>query len=381
MDVYRFINSKNVAEHLYAVGHEFTAYEAAYFVEHCIDATLCEKISAWNEIAEAMPDCPAAWDHNFSQYKSTRAFLREYIKLQQRMLDEFVDGSGSVYIVRKMRRAKNAEEIARGCGDLWIDEQPYPYSAFAKCVDHLRAMCAGDDEKFDQYTISRVKIDIDEELYSMDNNQIILDGDFQPLKVLVGGLNEHDEDLLRGLRSTFIEMPVPFMRGDIVIDRAACNPHPFVFDRLTFWNSTELAEHGAQALSPEEVAARDAFVARFDEKHGWDDSHMVAYGCELGFHYNGGPLESPYDFCYDEFGASDNYLNLELYRGPLDGELELLDIASRFLKGKIGIGAFLNQTRLTSLACHAKQLERAYDGEYSHGMRHLYKGESNDRYL
>ena len=58
MDVCRFINSKDVAERFRAAGYQFNAFETVYFVEQLTDATLDEKISAWKEIAETMPDRP-----------------------------------------------------------------------------------------------------------------------------------------------------------------------------------------------------------------------------------------------------------------------------------------------------------------------------------
>lgn len=65
------------------------------------------------------------------------------------------------------------------------------------------------------------------------------------------------------------------------------------------------------------------------------------YGYELGQHYDGGPLTSPHDLCHDAFGASDNYLNLKFYHGPLEGELGILEAASLFMKGTISIKALL----------------------------------------
>ena len=101
---------------------------------------------------------------------------------------------------------------------------------------------------------------------------------------------------------------------------------------------------------------------------------MVACGYELGSHYDGGPLDDPCDICSDVFGAGDNYLDLERYDGPLEGELKILEAASRFMKGEIVVEIFLNSTYLTSLASQAKRLERSYDSEYVPEVRHLYQG-------
>lgn len=70
MNVCRFINSKDVAEHLRAAWYQFNAFETVYFVEQFADATLDEKISAWKEIAETMPNCPTAQLHGAPITKS-----------------------------------------------------------------------------------------------------------------------------------------------------------------------------------------------------------------------------------------------------------------------------------------------------------------------
>ena len=61
MDICRFINPKDIAEHLRTVRYRLNAFAAAYFVEQCANATLSEKLSTWKEIAETMSACPACW--------------------------------------------------------------------------------------------------------------------------------------------------------------------------------------------------------------------------------------------------------------------------------------------------------------------------------
>jgi hypothetical protein len=46
MDIYRFINSRDVAAYLKNSSYEFTATQAAHLVCHCDDATLEERVCA-----------------------------------------------------------------------------------------------------------------------------------------------------------------------------------------------------------------------------------------------------------------------------------------------------------------------------------------------
>lgn len=187
-------------------------------------------------------------------------------------------------MVRSIRRAKYSESTPRSNENPWIEGEPFLFSTFARCIDHLRTEQTSSSDTFDRYIVAKTKVDFVERRYGPRNNEILLDQDFQPLKVSSGNLNDHDVDLLQLLQSAFLEVPAPFERGDIVIDYTALIPHPFVFDRLKFWDSAELIEHGASTLSPEESAMVDRRVALTDEKHGWDSSHMVACGYELGCH-------------------------------------------------------------------------------------------------
>ena len=56
IDIYSFLNSKDVASYLRAGKFAFTAQQAAYFVDISTHATLAEKIGAWHAIVDEMPD-------------------------------------------------------------------------------------------------------------------------------------------------------------------------------------------------------------------------------------------------------------------------------------------------------------------------------------
>ena len=375
MDIYRFFNSKDMADHLREIGYEFNAFEAAYIVDRCDSATLDEKIEAWQTNIDTMPDCPTGWRLCTEKHESTHEFLREYIDLQRRMLVMFEQGEGCVYLVEKARYRHWPEnyEVRNRRGN-WVEWGHIAFSSLTKCVEHLRSEKEDNGDDFDRYVISRIVVDSGEGNYGRGSGELVIDGSFCPLSVDICGLGESDSGIAHELSHSFVELPVPFMRGDIVVDRTDPEPHPFVFDHLKFWDSAEYVEHGGEALPPEKAGKIDQRVAKMDSKHGWDISHMAACGYELGSHYDGGPLDDPCDICSDVFGAGDNYLDLERYDGPLEGELKILEAASRFMKGEIVVEIFLNSTYLTSLASQAKRLERSYDSEYVPEVRHLYQG-------
>lgn len=49
MDIFRFVNSKDIREHLRNIGYEFNSLEAAWLIYQCRDAAIDEKHKAWND--------------------------------------------------------------------------------------------------------------------------------------------------------------------------------------------------------------------------------------------------------------------------------------------------------------------------------------------
>ena len=49
MNILRFVNSKDIREHLRNIGYEFNSLEAAWLIYQCRDAAIDEKHKAWND--------------------------------------------------------------------------------------------------------------------------------------------------------------------------------------------------------------------------------------------------------------------------------------------------------------------------------------------
>ena len=89
MNILRFVNSKDIREHLRNIGYEFNSLEAAWLIYQCRDATIDEKHKAWNELIEKMPDCPIVERLNTVPQDSLHAFLRQYMELEDKYRNEF----------------------------------------------------------------------------------------------------------------------------------------------------------------------------------------------------------------------------------------------------------------------------------------------------
>ena len=149
-------------------------------------------------------------------------------------------------------------------------------------------------------------------------------------------------------------IPIPFQRGDIVIDRTSRVPRPFVFGFAIPW-----ARDRDGSVRVDNERLEELFHEQFNDLHreikasnieAFYDWRMKAYGYEIDAET--GLVE------VRAYGASDNRLNLEYYDGPLDGELRQLAIISELIKGEIDLGLAANFNRATSIDNHLKAMLR-----------------------
>ncbi len=82
MNVYRFINSKDIRNYLKEINYAFTSVEMAWLVYQCFDATEKEKHGAWNEIINTMPDCSVEVREGYDVdgYDSLHKVLNAYME-------------------------------------------------------------------------------------------------------------------------------------------------------------------------------------------------------------------------------------------------------------------------------------------------------------
>ena len=57
MNLYKFINSKDVRKYMEELHYQFSILEAAFVIYHSTQVTLQEKMDAWLELTDTMPDC------------------------------------------------------------------------------------------------------------------------------------------------------------------------------------------------------------------------------------------------------------------------------------------------------------------------------------
>lgn len=295
MNIYRFINSRDIREHLKKSGYAFSSLEAAWLVYQCRTASLAEKHAAWQEIIENMPDCKIERRQNTQPRESLHTFLQEYMALQNMYIEELYRSDG--HAVYQYRWVYNDS-------DDWCDDEDI-FSSFDACCNAI------ENEEEDIRKIAVRKRRVDESFY--------LEGIMLPNKTLLSvepsRIDNEDEDQLyrQSFDGFWFDFPVPFQRGDILWDperQTGFCGGPFVMEGIALEGiSSERAKENLR-------------------KYG-DTSDMNAWG----------------EFQREDDGQIyseiiDNYMDCEYYRGELTGKRRILTALSSFVKGKIDVCLF-----------------------------------------
>ena len=263
MDIYRFFNSKDVADYLREIGYEFTAPEAAFIVYRSNDATLDEKIAAWQEIAETMPDCSMEGRRNMDPIPSFRAFLHDYIDLQRRMLAWFEEPDRCIYALSYSSRYD----------DGWVQDESV-FGDTESCLERIKSCFGGrwyQEEAPLRYMIEKRPVNRPE---SGQSGKMLLNANLEVLAISRAHLEGADLSLSLQFDGMWFAIPVPFKRGDVVCD-AGFNSRAIVIDSLPSWGKEKYIENGFSE-SDNDAAHADSTFERL-ARNG-DISDMDAYG-------------------------------------------------------------------------------------------------------
>ena len=338
-DASDFLNSKDIAEHWHRVGFACTPLQSAYLVWHNRTKTLAEKHGAWREIMENLPDCPVAEGHRKSNMGiadalagSLHSFLQAFISLQENLIKRFYQkGDHAVY--RYCVLYEGDEDWSR---DGWL------YDSAEDCFEDVRA---------DEDMLSSVLCVQITKRWIGDNRAITLcaKADQTVLQLDADGLSEAEANILQAFEWMWFDFPTPFKRGDLVVSPFSpfgytlFGEEPFVLTNLRSWGGEQLRQNGY----PDE----DGRYARADrqlQRHREcaDETDMTAHGY---FQNEDGSI---YHECMH------HYLDLEYYRGELQGKRRILRAFSSFERGEID-GELLSVAYYVLLQEEALRRERA----------------------
>lgn len=361
MDLFRFIDSKDIREHLRQIGYSFTAPEAAFLVWQCRSVTLKEKIAAWREIIETMPDCSMVERMNMDAIPSVHKFLEQYIALMKRLLENFYCEEHAVYSYGGSYRDGSDfdEEYDRLYPDIvsciagLLNDEVIPWAPEAEHAveDYLQTIENRECKSLPPYPVSlfeiaSIRLKKRSLTSPVDCIALILNDRLEPVAIDTFGqfLTKEKENLLLTFQGMWFAFPTPFKRGDIVFpcaksshifyfqhgNAAGNQPLPpdelFVLDSLPTWGSEEMRQN---RFVPDggKVKNSDRRLRNLTRNGDTSDLSFSAY-----YIYQKSVIKE----------IEGNYLLLERYNGPLSGEHRLLGAVSKLLTGRIEPDIFLN---------------------------------------
>lgn len=224
MNVCRFLNSKDLASYLREIRYEFSLPEAAFIVERSRLASLEEKVAAWRELADTMPDCGMRERQNMDRIPSFKQFLHDYMALKEQEISHFYEPEGCVYC---------SDYGGGGYGDKL-------FSSAQDCIEYLSANLDGANEgaslEIVKCPISKSKAPVGGRLY--------LNRHMQVMGVTVYGETDDEQQLSIQFEGMWFAFPTPFKRGDIVRDASSDGSHAYVLSCLCTWNRAECLSNG-----------------------------------------------------------------------------------------------------------------------------------------
>ena len=299
MDVFKFVNSKDIREHLRNMDYSFSSIEAAWLIWQSKYTSLNEKHEAWRELIETMPDCEIEERLNAKARPSLHEFLKELMAFENRCIESLKkEEPYCVFSYKcKLPGEKDWENSFKGmCPD------------FYECLESASEACKAFTGSED---ISNCLIRISKNWF--DGTDWCIEAELTPdgeiIEILnYGGLTDEELDLISDeFDGMWFDFPNPFKKGDIIYnpkngDESIC-----------------LIEHEIPWKKGVEVW----------KKNG-DYSDMLVDGI---FQYENG---SVYHEC--EF----SYMDYEYYREPFTDKKRVLKAISNYLKGKITLDILLN---------------------------------------
>ena len=107
MNIYEFVNSRDIREHWQKIGFVPNALESAWLVYQSNNHTIEEKHEAWRWIIARMPDCEVAGKDIETPQKSLREFLTRYMAIENAIISNFFTAEvGAVYTYRALWKSE-----------------------------------------------------------------------------------------------------------------------------------------------------------------------------------------------------------------------------------------------------------------------------------
>ena len=293
-----FLNSKDIRQYWQEINYHPSAAETAWLIWQSHNHTMSEKHQAWQQLISETDD-----DENFLSpsytllseecgITSLHAFLREYIRVEDDLADQFFNNEPCCYIISSI-------EFSDGSYKNYHDMVYGTWTSFTE------AMNSFDSDKTKTVCVTSYGIgDVSD--YETAEISAQLKPDMTVMRISSSKTYRHDFALLHAFRGMWFNFPVPFKKGDLVTNLYS--------DEIDYDNghvpAVIIKTMNDRVNEPNKLGIG-----------GNDDFYAIAYHVDAS-----GKLES------DRFTE---LMDCEYYTGFLTGNQRQLKTISSFLKGEI----------------------------------------------
>lgn len=304
MDIYSYVNSRDIGDYLKSVNYEFNSKEAAWLIWQCFSISLEEKHEAWVQLIKEMPDFDLGERFSYLPENSLYELIRRTINLDKKCLEVFEKKeAGAVYRYRFYCFGDHS----------WCEDYESIYSSLEECWNEIEKDTDLNIEVIDikkqyistnrtievRYLPSRTVMDVCSYNYEEDENNVKIEDSFCEM---------------------FFDFPVPFEKGDILVP--VHKPGP----------SHRWSECGPVVMSSITPLEKE-LNERVQNATCGDSTDMLVWGF----------FQDPDGRIYHE--GEFNYMDYEFYKGPFKGPRRLLIALSNFVKGNIRVELLLTAYR------------------------------------
>lgn len=317
MDFYSFVNSKAIREHLRSINYQFNSLEVAWLIYSCERLSFQEKKEYWLELMDVLPDTDMPPTRVHEEWKTVYELLPKYIDLIESFVAELfkedIDNE-YVYMYSYLYMGDSS----------WSEEFDTVFRSIDDCINVIKKEVLELDEIYvkDEKSTGVIEYVIRKQsLINTDKKiEVSFAGGGKVKDVRYNSISDGDTiDLENALYYQWFSFPTPFKKGDIVWEPKPDNmirwdsDGPFVLEGLSTWNPID-----------------------HTVKYG-DSSDMRAYGYFL----------NPNGTIYQD--GMGNYMDLEYYDEPFEGDGRMLTAISKYLKDEINLEFLLCVYRRTLL--------------------------------
>lgn len=222
MDIYKFINSKDIEKHCRDIQFKFSPLESAFLIWQSRKHTIQEKHSAYIEVMKESPEFSfylREWDH---KKISLQKFLREYMRIENKLSDFLAsDKMGAFTYIN------SADDV--DCNYLYNEKI---YSSKRICLNAIRKF----EQKCNWNKCKMIYRPILSDTNAKSGLIILHISDELRDTVITekATLSSDDNKIFHTFDEMKIEVPLPFKDHDILIERYVYCAVPFEYKMNEF---------------------------------------------------------------------------------------------------------------------------------------------------